>query len=222
MSTRPHRRGLLFDLDGTLADTAPDLLHALNRLRAELALPPLAEARLRPWVSLGARAMVEHGIPEISDPDRRETLRLRFLDLYHQQPAQEVRLFPGVEALLAQLRLPWAVVTNKPARMAGPVMQALGLAHIPLVAGDTLPQAKPHPAPILHACQQLGLPPADCLMVGDGQRDIEAGQAAGCATLSVGFGYIPPGETPLRWQADAHAEQVADMATYCLRWQQGA
>ena len=221
MSTGPGRRAILFDLDGTLADTASDLLHALNRLRAELALPPLAEDRLRPWVSLGARAMVEQGIPEIRDPDQRERLRQRFLALYNEQPAHAVRLFPGVGDLLNRLRLPWAVVTNKPARMAGPVMRALGLAEIPLVAGDTLEQANPHPAPVRHACRQLGLPPEHCLMVGDGQRDIEAGKAAGCTTLSVGFGYIPPGEQPLHWQADAHAERVKDMVEYCLRWQQG-
>ncbi len=220
MSAVPGRRAILFDLDGTLADTAADLLHALNRLRAELALPPLAEEQLRPWVSLGARAMVEQGIPEIREPQRQESLRQRFLALYNEQPAHAVRFFPGLETLPARLRLPWAVVTNKPARMAGPVMRALGLGHIPLVAGDTLAQAKPHPAPVLHACKLLGLPPEHCLMVGDGQRDIEAGKAAGCATLSVGFGYIPPGENPLHWQADTHAEQVEDLIRHCLHWQQ--
>ncbi len=217
----PAERAILFDLDGTLADTGPDLEHALNRLRTERGLPPLPPGRLRPWISLGARAMVAQGITEIDDPTEQERLRLRFLELYAQAPADRVCLFPGVEALLERLHRPWAVVTNKPERMARPVMQALGLGHVPLVAGDSLEKAKPHPAPVLHACRALAHEPAHCLMVGDGLRDIQAGRAAGCRTLSVGFGFIPPGEDPLNWQADAHAPTVQAMTRFCLAWQEG-
>ncbi len=222
MSRFSPARGILFDLDGTLADTAADLEQALNRLRRERGLPPLPSGRLRPWVSLGARAMVQHGIPEITNSTERENLRIRFLHLYQQAPAERTRLFPGIRPLLERLHCPWAIVTNKPGTMARAVTEALGLGHIPLVAGDTLPRAKPHPQPLIHACQQLGLHTANCLMAGDGLRDIQAGRAAGCHTVSVAFGYIPPGDDPHQWQAHQHAETVADLEHICLQWQQNA
>jgi N-acetyl-D-muramate 6-phosphate phosphatase len=199
-------RAVLFDLDGTLLDTAPDMVGALNTLREERSFPPLPFAAARPQVSHGAAALVRLGFPEVPAPDR-EALRVRFLELYSDRIADETRPFERVPELLGMLEragIPWGVVTNKPAWLTDPLLQALGLSRRAqvVVSGDTLAERKPHPLPLLHAAQLLGLAPAECLYVGDAARDVQAARAAGMQVIVALFGYIDPLEMPRDWPAD--------------------
>jgi len=195
---------LLLDLDGTLLDTAPDMGGALNLLRAEHGLEPLPGAVIRPVVSHGAMRLVALGFPEATG-DEFESLRLRFLELYAANLAVGTRLFPGFEAVLDQLearRLPWGIVTNKPGWLTDPLLAALGLDRRAAcaVSGDTLAERKPHPLPLLHAARLVGVDPGRCVYVGDAERDIQAGRAAGMTTVVAAYGYISDGEDPRAWQ----------------------
>jgi phosphoglycolate phosphatase len=195
---------LLLDLDGTLLDTAPDMGGALNLLRAEHGLEPIPDAVIRPVVSHGAMRLVALGFPEATG-DAFEALRLRFLDLYAANLAIGTRLFPGFEAVLDQLearRLPWGIVTNKPGWLTDPLLAALGLDRRAAcaVSGDTLAERKPHPLPLLHAARLLGVEPERCVYVGDAERDIQAGRAAGMTTVVAAYGYISAAEDPQAWQ----------------------
>lgn len=198
-------RAVLFDLDGTLLDTAPDMVAALNALRAERSVAPLPFATARPQVSHGAAALVRLGFPDAVDPDR-ETLRIRFLELYAARLAVETRPFLGVPELLDAIEragLPWGIVTNKPAWLTDPLLTALGLrsrARV-VVSGDTVAQRKPHPLPLLYAAQALALAPSDCLYVGDAERDVQAARAAGMRAIVALFGYIDAREQPQDWPA---------------------
>ncbi len=200
-------RALLFDLDGTLADTAPDLAAALNVLLAELDRPPLPFAAVRPHVSHGARALIRLGL-DLGDGDPEYApLHRRYLDIYRAAVAEQTRLFDGMEALLetAEARgVPWGVVTNKPAWLTDPLMAALGLTARAgcIVSGDTTAHAKPHPEPLLHASRLVGVAPEACLFVGDAERDVEAGRRAGMRTLVARFGYLGPDDRPEAWGAD--------------------
>jgi len=205
----PHSpiRTVLFDLDGTLADTAPDLAHALNALLQEQGRPPLPFESIRPVVSHGATALVRLGFG--MDPAAQEfpALRSRLLDLYQRHLARETRLFRGIPELLTELErrdLVWGVVTNKPSFLTQPLMAALGL-HTRaacIVCGDTTANKKPHPEPMLHACHLVGSRAAHCLFVGDAERDIRAGRSAGMLTLVALFGYIGAEDRPDTWGAD--------------------
>jgi N-acetyl-D-muramate 6-phosphate phosphatase len=213
---------LLLDLDGTLLDTAPDMGGALNRLRAEHGLEPLAAEVIRPVVSHGAMRLVALGFPEAAG-ESFESLRLRFLDLYAAHLAVGTRLFPGFDAVLETLEsrgLPWGVVTNKPGWLTTPLLAALGLDHRSAcaVSGDTLPERKPHPLPLLHAARLLGVEPGRCIYVGDAERDIQAGRAAGMTTLVATYGYISAGEDPLQWQPHGMVSEPAEL----LAWVDGA
>jgi phosphoglycolate phosphatase len=208
--------GFLFDLDGTLVDTAPDMAGALNRLRAENNLPDLPFELIRPWVSHGASALVKVGFGYNLEADRLETLRLRYLDIYAAHLCVDSVLFPGMADVLEVLEAngrTWGVVTNKPAFLTEPLLAGLGL-HTRagcIVSGDTLPVRKPDPAPVRHACTLLGLPEAACVMVGDAARDIEAARAAGSPSIAAAFGYVLEGDDPYAWGADAvvnHAEEL--------------
>ena len=195
---------LLLDLDGTLLDTAPDMGGALNLLRAEHGLEPLPGELIRPVVSHGAMRLVALGFPETTG-DAFESLRLRFLELYAANLAVGTRLFPGFEAVLDQLEardLPWGIVTNKPGWLTDPLLAALGLDRRAAcaVSGDTLPERKPHPLPLLHAARLVGVDPMRCVYVGDAERDIQAGRAAGMTTVVAAYGYISDGEDPRAWQ----------------------
>jgi len=195
---------LLLDLDGTLLDTAPDMGGALNLLRAEHGLEPLPGEVIRPVVSHGAMRLVALGFPEATG-DEFESLRLRFLELYAANLAVGTRLFPGFEAVLDQLearRLPWGIVTNKPGWLTDPLLAALGLDRRAAcaVSGDTLAERKPHPLPLLHAARLVGVDPGRCVYVGDAERDIQAGRAAGMTTVVAAYGYISDGEDPRAWQ----------------------
>ncbi|HYW04673.1 MAG TPA: phosphoglycolate phosphatase [Gammaproteobacteria bacterium] len=208
---RPVVRGVLFDLDGTLIDSAPDLAAALNALLAERGGDPLPYSRLRPLVSGGAARLVEAGFGTGRDHPQFPELRRRFIELYRADLSGRTRLFPGMEQVLAALErrgTPWGIVTNKPGSLTSPLLGKLRLAGRAacVVSGDSTGHAKPHPEPVLHACRGIGVAPAECLFVGDDRRDVEAGRAAGTRTLAALFGYIPDDEDPRRWGADGCVE----------------
>jgi phosphoglycolate phosphatase len=210
---------VLFDLDGTLIDSAPDLAGAANDLRAEYGLPPLPYERLRPMVGSGARGMVGAAFGVVPGEERFEALRDAFLARYQQRMLQETRVFPAVEPLLALLeaqRLPWGIVTNKALRFAEPVVAGLALHRrsAVLIGGDSTPHAKPHPAPLLEAARRIGTLPARCVYVGDDHRDVVAGRAAGMATLAAAWGYLGQGEPIGAWGADAVISEPAAL----LQW----
>ena len=198
---------VLFDLDGTLADTAPDLGLALNRLLAEEGFPAQPYEQIRPVASHGARGLIGLGFgigPEHPDFPR---LRDRFLDLYAQCCCVETRLFEGIEALLQAIvdrGLHWGIVTNKPARFTDPLVAALPLCPPPavVVSGDTVGASKPDPRPMYHAAEILGIAPENCLYVGDAERDIEAGHKVGMTTVLADYGYISASDRPHEWGAD--------------------
>lgn len=199
-------RGVLFDLDGTLLDTARDMAEALNRLRADEGLEPLPFERIRPLVSHGAPRLIRVGFGD-PEPARFETLRGRYLDIYRQGLATHTRLFDGFDEVLAAIErsgLRWGVVTNKPGWLAVPLLEQLGLAarSACIVAGDTLPERKPHPMPLLHAAALLLMQPRECLYLGDAERDVQAARNAGMIPLVAGFGYLDDGEDPAAWRPD--------------------
>jgi phosphoglycolate phosphatase len=211
-------RAVLFDLDGTLADTAPDLARALNRVRAANGLAPMPVAITRPYTSSGARGLLKVGFGLEPEDERYEALKLQFLDFYAAEICVDTRLFEGMAELLAQLdleRLPWGVVTNKAERFTLPLLQGLrlGARAACVVGGDTAARAKPHPDPLLHAAAALRLPPAACLYVGDDLRDVTAARAAGMPVIAAKYGYLGDGGAIESWQADAiidHPLQVLD------------
>jgi 2-phosphoglycolate phosphatase len=210
-------RAILFDLDGTLADTAPDLAGAMNRLRIERGLPPTPYEQLRPVASAGARGLIGAAFGLKAGDEGYEELRVAFLDNYAGALAVESRLFDGVPALLGTLLdhgLVWGIVTNKAARFTDPLVPQIGLGEARcVVSGDTTPHSKPHPEPLLEAARRLGLAPQECWYVGDDLRDIQAGHAAGMTTIAAAWGYCGNVE-PMIWGADAIAEtplQVFDL-----------
>jgi phosphoglycolate phosphatase len=199
---------VLFDLDGTLVDSAPDLAGAANDLRAAHGLPALAYELLRPMVGTGARGMVGVAFGVAPGDARFESLRDDFLALYASRLLQHTRVFDSVEPVLDALDgagLPWGIVTNKATRFAEPVVQGLGLHRraAALVCGDTTPHSKPHPAPLHEAARRLGLQARDCVYVGDDLRDVQAGRAAGMPALAAAWGYLGVGEAVHEWGADA-------------------
>jgi len=210
---------VLFDLDGTLLDTAPDMARALNRLRQEHDLPALPFADIRPVVSHGSPALIELGFALAPDDPAAAPLRQRFLDLYAPASVVDTTLFAGMEAVLDHLEaqnMLWGVVTNKPGWLTEPIIKALALWQRAacVVSGDTTPRRKPDPDSLLHACRLLDLTPAQCVYIGDAERDIQAGKRAGMRTLAVRFGYLHPAEDPTCWQAD----EVIDTPAELLAW----
>lgn len=199
---------MLFDLDGTLVDSAPDLAGAANDLRVMHGLPPMAFELLRPWVGAGARGMVGAALEVAPGDDRYETLRDRFLALYESRLLRLTRVFDAMQPVLqalARAPLPWGIVTNKATRFALPLVRGLDLeaAAAALVCGDTTLHAKPHPAPLQEAARRLGLTAAQCVYVGDDLRDVQAGRAAGMPTLAAAWGYLGGDEAIETWGADA-------------------
>lgn len=211
-------RAVLFDLDGTLLDTAPDMVGALNRLRREQGEGSLPLEHVRPFVSHGAKALVQIGFPQATGAAF-EGLRARFLDIYRKQVSRETKIYDGVAEALTHLEsagISWGIVTNKPGWLTEPLLEHLALQHRAgvVVSGDTLEQRKPHPAPLLHAAEKLGAPPAHCVYVGDAERDVQAANAAGMHAFVALFGYIPANERPQDWPASGWLESPAEMA----RW----
>jgi phosphoglycolate phosphatase len=200
-------RAVLFDLDGTLADTAPDLAGAINRMRIRRGHVPLAVERLRPVASAGARGMLAVGLDVHPTQADYESLRDEFLGEYQSALNVDSRLFDGVPDLLDALDacgMPWGVVTNKAMRFTAPVMSALGLSGraAVVIAGDTTPHSKPHPEPLLEACRRLQLAPARAVYVGDDLRDVQAARAAGMPVVAAGYGYLGEGGDVTTWEAD--------------------
>lgn len=215
MSRRRDLRGLLLDLDGTLLDTAPDMAHALNRLRAAEGLEQLPFDRIRPLVSHGAPRLIRFAFDD-PEPTRYEELRLRFLDIYRSAIAVHTRIFDGFEAVLAGVEragMRWGIVTNKPGWLTMPLLEQMGLAARSgcVVSGDTLAERKPHPLPLLHAAGLLGLEPRECAYLGDAERDVQAARNAGMIPLVAGFGYLNDGEDPAAWQPDAVIGQPEEL-----------
>lgn len=199
---------VFFDLDGTLADTAPDFALILHRMQREQGCTPTPFDILRTQVSHGVRGMLGVGFGVTQDDRAYASLAQRFLDLYADGLRVKTSLFPGMAELLDALErrgIRWGVVTNKPERYTHPLIAALGLAtrSACVVGGDTAPRAKPHPDPLLHACNAAGVKPAHCLYVGDDIRDITAGKAAGMRTLAAAYGYLGDAHPIDTWGADA-------------------
>jgi 2-phosphoglycolate phosphatase len=198
-------RAILFDLDGTLADTAPDLAAAVNLLRTERGLEPTPYAVLRPTASAGARGMIGASFGLTPTDEGYEELKLGFFDNYQAAMAVHSTLFPGIEELLkgiTEASMAWGIVTNKIARFTDPLVGMIGLQEAGcVVSGDTASHPKPHPAPLIEAAKRLGIPPEQCWYAGDDLRDIQAGRAAGMLTIACGWGYCGPVE-PRDWEAD--------------------
>lgn len=212
-------RTVLFDLDGTLADTAPDLAFALNEVLREQGCAPLPFEQIRPVVSHGGIALIKLGFNIDETAPQFDSLRQRLLAIYREHIVRDTTLFRGMEELLDTIEarsLNWGVVTNKPGWLTEPLLEGLALKEraSTIVSGDTLNERKPHPAPMLLACEQAGSTAAQCLYVGDAERDIEAGRNAGMQTLVALFGYIGMEDTPEQWQADGMVESAEQI----LQW----
>lgn len=210
-------RAVLFDLDGTLADTAPDLVAAVNKVRTDRGLPPGAYETLRLQASHGARGLIGSAFGVGPDDAAFPSLRDAFLANYEAALCVESELFDGIPALLAALAeraVPWGIVTNKATRLTNPLVRLLGLADgaACVVSGDTTPHSKPHPAPLLYAAECIGVSPAQVVYVGDDLRDIQAGKAAGMATVAAAYGYCGDSLAPAQWQADAVVERAGAIA----------
>lgn len=209
-------RAVLFDMDGTLLDTAPDFIAVIQAMRSSRGLPAVPEQRIRDVISGGARAMVQSSFAVDPLSEEFESLRLEFLDLYQEHCAVHSHLYDGMAQLLAdieQANLRWGVVTNKPLRFAEPIMQRLGLASrsAVLICPDHVTHSKPSPEPMLLACHELDLDPASVLYVGDDLRDIESGRAAGSRTAAVRYGYIHPDDNPSHWGADVVVDHPREL-----------
>lgn len=200
-------RAVLFDLDGTLIDSAPDLAAAANEMRAARGLPALPYASFRPMVGSGARGMVGVALQASPGDAGFDALRDEFLQRYEARMTRETRVFPDLPPLFDKLNamdLPWGIVTNKVGRLAEPLVAALGLDRCAavLVCGDTTSRAKPHPDPLLEAARRIGVRPATCVYVGDDLRDVQAGQAASMGTIIAAWGYLGLGDPIEAWGAD--------------------
>ena len=206
-------RAVLFDLDGTLADTAGDLAAALNRIRADRKLAPLALPQLRPHASDGTRGMLGAGLGIARDHPEFEALKEAFLGYYQAALCEHTRLFPGAEQALSEIErrgMQWGIVTNKAARFTLPLLEELKLAQraATIVCGDTAAQAKPHPAPLFHAAAALGIEADAFVYVGDAERDVIAARAARMASLVARYGYIAPQATPESWGPDGFIDSL--------------
>jgi phosphoglycolate phosphatase len=210
---------VLFDLDGTFADTAPDLHYALDQVLISQGRSPLPFEQVRPAVSHGSQAMLKVGFDMRPGDVGYDPLRKAFLEIYLANIAKQTRLFDGMETLLTKFEqhdIRWGIVTNKPAWLTDPLLEALGLSKRAacIVSGDTTAHAKPHPEPILHACRLASAEPHRSIYVGDARRDIEAGNRAGTKTLIALFGYLADDDDPEAWLADGSVEHPLDI----LRW----
>ena len=200
-------RAVLFDLDGTLIDSAPDLAGTGNDMRLARGLEPLPYEHFRPMVGAGARGMVGIALQVGPSDAGFSELRDEFLARYEQRMTQQTQVFEAVRPVLVTLQargLPWGIVTNKAQRFTNPLVRALGLhaRAAVVVSGDTTPHAKPHPAPLLEAARQMALLPEHCIYVGDDLRDVQAGRAAGMGTVAAAWGYLGAGEPIAAWGAD--------------------
>ncbi|MBU0621922.1 MAG: HAD-IA family hydrolase [Gammaproteobacteria bacterium] len=212
-------QAVLFDLDGTFADTAPDLGAALNHVRALHDLPPLPPETIRPQASHGSRGLLKLGMDVEPESPGYDAMKDAFLQHYEAHICDRTRLFPGMAVLVAELErheLPWGIVTNKPHRYTVPLMEKLGYAirAACLVSGDTCARAKPHPLPLQHAAQLMGIAAEDCLYLGDDLRDMEAAQAAEMTGIIAAYGYIDPQADLGSWPAAGRVDSPFELLRY--------
>ncbi|HTP61638.1 MAG TPA: HAD-IA family hydrolase [Burkholderiales bacterium] len=211
-----HSGAVLFDFDGTLADTAADLGAAMNRMRRERGLAELPIEKVRPWASAGARGLLRAGFDMLPEHPQFEPMRDTFLAYYDEAPCVETKLFPGMDELLRALEargIAWGIVTNKATRFTRKIVAALQLDTrvACVVSGDTTPHLKPNPASLLHAAKELALAPKDCVYLGDDLRDVQAARAAGMRSVAVEWGY---GSGLSGWNADAVIARPMDLMTW--------
>jgi phosphoglycolate phosphatase len=208
--------GVLFDLDGTLADTAPDLGFALNQQRLVRGMPEISMGDLRAHASSGARGLLQVGFGIGPEQAGYPELREEFLNIYENNLSRSTALFPGVPPLLDRIEdegLVWGIVTNKAERFTFPLLRALGLLDRAacVVCGDTTPHPKPHPAPLIEAMTRIGTSGEHCIYVGDDERDVQAGHAAGMSVVVVRYGYLGNGRPPEEWGADLLVDSPAEL-----------
>jgi phosphoglycolate phosphatase len=215
-------KAVLFDLDGTLADTAPDLCYAINCMRRARGLAPVSLAKTRPVTSMGARGLLGVGFDMTPEHRDYDAMRAEFLDIYERNVCRETVLFSGMADLLTALEqrgILWGVVTNKAERFTHPLLERLGLHDRAacIIGGDTTPHLKPHPASLLAASERLALAPAVCLYVGDDERDMLAGRAAGMRVVVAAYGYIGSANPPDGWDADFWANDPREILDFLQR-----
>lgn len=207
---------VLFDLDGTLLNTAPDLTTALNKALTHFDFPEVCVSTITPYISYGAAVMIDAALQqEVADAIKTEILEW-LLNYYENHIAVYTELYPGMPELLGILEskgIPWGVITNKRERMTHPLMHALDLTRRSacIICGDTTAYSKPHPEPMLTACRQIQVAPEECLYIGDAQHDITAGKAANMKTLAATYGYLKPNDKPQDWGADALIHQPSEI-----------
>ncbi|HZX79289.1 phosphoglycolate phosphatase [Lysobacter sp.] len=216
MTSRNFPKAVLFDLDGTLLDSAPDMAAAIDAMRAARGQPPMPLADLRPYVSKGARAMVAAAFPQV-DAAERERWIPEFLDHYQRELGRHGAPFDGIEAMLAALEQAgtvWGIVTNKPEYLARQLMPVLGWEQrcAVLIGGDTLSARKPDPLPLLVAAERIGVEQRECIYVGDDERDILAARAAGMPSVVALWGYRLDEDDPIAWQGDVMIDEPAELA----------
>jgi N-acetyl-D-muramate 6-phosphate phosphatase len=212
-------KAVLFDFDGTIADTAPDLGHALNRQRISRGLPPLPIEMIRIKASAGARGLLGIGFNIKPGDTGYDLMREEFLDFYSGRLCHDTCLFPGIAELLDHLdecKLPWGIVTNKPARFTQPLTQQLGLHHRAacIISGDEIKHTKPHPEPLLVASKQMTVSPSDCIYLGDDIRDVKASLAAGMEPIIAKYGYLGDDHPPESWGAKYIIDHPQDLLAY--------
>lgn len=212
-------RTVLFDLDGTLADTAGDLGFALNLQLQERGLAAIPDELIRPHASSGARGLLRLGFSLEADAPEFQAMRSEFLDLYAENLTRTTSLYPGIAEMLDGVEgrgLRWGIVTNKPERFTFPLLEALNLHRRPacVVGGDTVARPKPDPAPLLHACTLLNQPPATCIYVGDDERDVVAATAAGMHSVVALYGYLGADSDPRSWGANVCIEEPRDLLAF--------
>jgi len=212
-------QAIFFDLDGTLVDTAPDLGYALNLQLTRHGRPTLTDDEIRPFASHGSRGLLGLGFGVTPEDPNFIVLRDEYLHLYDQVFTRQPKLFAGMQTVLTALdesQIPWGIVTNKPKRFTQPLVASMGL-HVQaacVVSGDDAPQPKPSPATLLMACEQIAVDPANCIYVGDAERDIQAGKAAGMQTVVALFGYLDAGDRPEAWGADVMIHQPEELLDF--------
>jgi phosphoglycolate phosphatase len=224
-SNRPASDGgykaVFFDLDGTLVDTAPDMVAILSNMQDARQLPRIAYDTARNSVSNGAKGLLQLGFPDAND-DELQLLLTEYLDTYQEAVCVNSEVFAPLRDLLkvfTENKRPWGIVTNKPRRMTDPLLSKLDLVRDAacVICGDTLAERKPHPAPLLHAAQLVGVDPQNAVYVGDAARDIVAGQAAGMTTVAVGYGYITKDDDPNDWGADEYVTDTMSLMATLLK-----